>query len=596
VRAFLAVSLDPGRTLPPAPQALSYLDTVGGVVVHEAADGWLAWTGPEQDDAVDNPAQGFTARLTRSVRGRTGDVTAKALATMLGDGSTIDGEGLAGILPPFAAAHRAGPGRPVVLCGDWLGMRQLYWSQGAGVAAVSTSALALAALTGAQLNPATVGMQSLLGHQVGTNTLFSGVTKLAPGSVAVLHDGEVHVRRYLGQTIQESPIPLSDVVDEMAGILREIHSNYVADHPRAVLQLTGGQDSRVLLCAIPAQARQGLPAMTLGVQGSADVRIAARLSALCGLDHHVHWLDEQPPVAAADAHRIALHAAIALDGMASPLALAPLVLAESALDQGHRFSGAGGETARGFYYPGQPHRGTTAPALVTRLAQWRLFINEAVDSDALDADFANGAKAHAMEQLQAEFAEYSRDWLRATDEFYLFNRVQRWAGAHGTPAAVQRFFVNPMLDRRFIELALATTPDEKRNSHLMGALVSRLDPKLASVPLDSGLVPAKLGRPGLATTMAVARVTARKAAGKIQQRLSRGRKAQLGAQELAALVVAHWRAEPGTVDPLRRSGLVNPAWLDELLDARRETRAATVAFLVNLLVASEVKTTTEVGR
>ena len=336
--------------------------------------------------------------------------------------------------------------------------------------------------------------------------------------------------------------------------------------------------------------------MTLGVQGAADVTIAARLSALCGLDHHVHWLDEQPTVAAAVAHRMALDAAIALDCMASPLALAPLVLAESALDQGHRLSGAGGETARGFYYPGQPHHATTSPALVTRLAEWRLFINEAVDGDALDADFANSAKTHAMEQLNAQFAGYSREWLRATDEFYLFNRVQRWAGAHGTPAAVQRFFINPMLDRRFIELALAATPDDKRHAHLMGRLMSRLDPKLATVPLDSGLVPARLGRPGLATTMAVARVTARKAAGKIQQRLGRVRKAQLGAQELAGLVVTHWRAEPNTVDPLRRNGLVNQVWLDELLDARRNARAATVAFLVNLLVASEVRTTTEVGR
>jgi asparagine synthase (glutamine-hydrolysing) len=590
VRAFLAVSADPGTALAPTSRALSYLDNA---VVHEAADGWLAWSGPEQDDDVNDPVHGFTARLTRSVRSRSGDVPAKALAAMLGDGGSIDGEGLAAILPPFAAAHRAGPGRPVVLCGDWLGMRQLYWWQGAGVAAVSTSALALAALSGAQLDPATAGMQSLLGHQVGTNTLFSGVNKLAAGSAAVLRDGAVHVHRYLGPAFQESPIPLSNVVDEMAAILREIHSNYVSDHPHTVLQLTGGQDSRVLLCAIPPQARTGLPAMTLGVQGSADVRIAARLSAMCGLDHRVHWLDEQPPVSAADAHRMAVDAAIALDCMASPLALAPLVLAESALDQGHRFSGAGGETARGFYYPGQPHHTKTAPPLVSRLADWRLFINEAVDSGALTID---NAKTHAMEQLQAQFSEYSQNWLRATDEFYLFNRVQRWAGAHGTPAAVQRFFVNPMLDRRFIELALAVTPDEKRNAHLMGRLMSHLDPKLASVPLDSGLVPAKLGRQGLATRMAVAQVTARKAAGKIQQRLGRIRKAQLGAQELAGLVVAHWRAEPNTVDPLRRSGLVNTQWLDELLDARRETRAATVAFLVNLLVACEVRTASEVGR
>ncbi|GIH10159.1 hypothetical protein Rhe02_82260 [Rhizocola hellebori] len=596
MRAFLAVSAVPGTAaVSSTPHALSYLDGDGDVAVQHSSDGWIASAGREQDDDIDDPERGFAVRLTRSIRTREGDLSAKAVGAMLGEGNAVDRIGLSGILPPFGAAHRAGPGLPIVVGVDWVGMRQLFWWQGAGVAAVSTSALALAALSGASLDSANVGMQSLLGHQVGTNTLFSGIHKLAEGSIAVLHHGAVSVRRYVEPTMASEPLPLSDVVGEMAAILREIHAAYLADHPRTVLQLTGGQDSRVLLCAVPPGARSGLNAMTLGVQGAADVTIAARLSAMCGLDHHVHWLDQQPAVQTATAYRMALDAAVALDCMASPLALAPLVLAESGLDQGHRLSGAGGETARGFYYPGQPRQETT-PNLVSRLAEWRLFINEAVDSDALDPGFAQRAKVNAIDQLNEQFAGYSREWLRATDEFYLFNRVQRWAGAHGTPAAVRRFFINPMLDRRFIELALLTSPEEKRNAHLMGQLMNRLDPRLASVPLDSGLVPAKLGKPGLVTTMAVARVTARKAAGKIQQRLGRKSKAQLGAEDLANLVVAHWRAEPNQVDALRQNGFINTGWLDELLDGRRSARAATVAFLVNILVASEVRTTTEVGR
>ncbi len=588
MKAFLALTAVTGAAVTSTSRALAYLGDAGEVAFHESADGWVAWAGPEPEDEIDLPAQGFTVRLTRSVRGRGGDVPAKALADMLRDGEAVDGAALGAILPPFAAAHRGGPGRPVVLCGDWLGMRQLFYWQGSGVAAVSTSALALAALSGASLDPAAASMQSLLGHQVGKHTLFREVTKLTHGSYAVLRSGSVSVRRYTDAAVLAAePMPLSTVVDEMAGILSDIHSAYLDDHPGTVLQLTGGQDSRVLLCAIPPAKRAGVKALTLGVQGAPDVTIAARLSAMCGLDHHVHRLDQQPPVDPAEAHRMALRAAAALDGMASPMALAPLMLAESSLPQGHRLSGAGGETARGFYYPGQPSHAETSPALVSRLAQWRLFLNEAVAAEALDADFAAEASRHAIDQLKEEFSGYSRQWLPATDEFYLFHRVQRWAGAHGTPAAVQRHFVNPMLDRRFLELALATDPEERRNSRLMGRLMSRLDPRLASVALDSGLVPAKLGKPGVATSVAVARVTARKAAGKIRQRLAGKRKPQLGAGELARLVVAHWRAEPGTVEPLRRNGMINPAWLDELLDGRREAPATTLAFLVNLLVASE---------
>jgi asparagine synthase (glutamine-hydrolysing) len=557
--------------------------------IHRTDDGWAAFGAPEQDDRADHPANGFTVRLTRAVRSRTADVGAARLATMLGDGSTVDGDALAGLLPPFAAAHRAGPGKPVVLATDWLGFQHLYWWQGEGVAAVSTSALALAVVAEAGLDSRALGLQSLVGWQVGHGTVFGGVNKLAPGSVAVLRAGRVTVRSYADEpmTTDSTPAPLADIANEMAQILRDLHEAYLGDHPDTVLQLSGGQDSRVLLCAVPPPMRAGLRALTLDVHGGVESTIAARLSAACGLDHHVHWLDEQPPIDPKTAHRLGIEAAVALDCMASPMALAPLLLAESTLDQGHRLSGAGGETARGFYYPGQPRHATTSPRLVNRLADWRLFTNEAVGGGLFEPDFAAAARTAALDQINSCFAGYSRDWLRATDEFYLFQRAQRWAGAHGSPAAVTRFSVNPLLDRRFMQLALAPPPEEKRNAHLMGQLICRLDPQLAAIPFDSGLVPARLGRRGVATTAAVARLTARKAIHKIHQRLGGVRRPQLGAAEMACLVVAHWRAAPDSVAPLRRTGLVRTAWLDELLDGRRTTESATVAFLLNLLVASD---------
>jgi asparagine synthase (glutamine-hydrolysing) len=439
-------------------------------------------------------------------------------------------------------------------------------------------------------------VQSLVGWQVGLGTAFRGITKLAPGSLATLHAGRVGVERYLAETTAPETVPsVADVVDEMAQILRDLHTAYLTDHPDTVLQLTGGQDSRLLLCAVPPGMRAGMHALTLDTHGGVESTIAGRLSAEFGLDHQVYWLDEQPPIEPAAGYRMAIEATVALDCMASPLALAPLARVESTLDQGHRLSGAGGETARGFYYPGQPRRATTSRQLVSRLADWRLFTNEAVDTEAVEADFAAGARRDAIEAVHACFAAYPSDWLRATDEFYLWQRTQRWAGAHGTPASVDRFFINPLLDRRFMQLALAPAPEEKRNSYLTGRLMHRLDPRLAAIPLDSGLVPARLGRRGPATTAAVARVTARKAIAKVRQRIGGGRRAQRGAAELASLVIEHWRAVPDTTAPLRRTGLIRPSWLDELLEGRRGAGPATVAFMVNLLVATEAVTPTPVS-
>jgi asparagine synthase (glutamine-hydrolysing) len=373
---------------------------------------------------------------------------------------------------------------------------------------------------------------------------------------------------------------VDEAVEEMASILTSFTSAYLETHPETVLQLTGGHDSRILLGAVPDKQRAGLRALTVGAADHPDVVIAARLSRRYGLQHNVHALDDVVPTPA-EAHELALQAARELECQASPMALAPLLLLESRLDQGHRLSGLGGEVARGFYYAGQPADGVTAPRLVERLARWRIFANEAVETAALDPSFAAAADASTLSNLEALFPD--GDWLRATDSFYLYHRMHRWSGAHGTVAAVRRLAVNPMFDRRFIELALAVPPADKRDSLLLGRLMSRLDPELAAIPLDSGLIPARLGTRSIATRVAVASVTARKAAGKVRQKLTHGRRPQLGAPEAAALVVAHWRADPTSCAPLYDQPSLNSQWLDGMLSGAHDPAPTTVAFLTNLL-------------
>ena len=353
-------------------------------------------------------------------------------------------------------------------------------------------------------------------------------------------------------------------------------------HPDSVLQLTGGHDSRILLGAIPPRQRQGLHALTLGTETHPDVVIAARLAQKYGMRHESHRLDEHIPTPA-QAHALSLSAARALECQASPMALAPLFVVESQLRQGHRLSGLGGEVARGFYYAGQPAGAQTSPRLVERLARWRVFSNESVEPAALDDAFSTQARERTLATMADLFAP--GDWLRATDSFYLYHRMGRWSAAHGTVAAVRRYAVNPMLDRRFIELALAVAPAEKRDSFLLGRLMTRLDPELAQIPLDSGLVPARLGTGDVSTRVANARLFARKAAGKVRQRLLGGRRPQLGAAEMADLVLAHWRAEPAAARPLYDTHILKPQWLDGLLAGTHPAPATTVAFLVNLLAA-----------
>jgi asparagine synthase (glutamine-hydrolysing) len=581
VRAFLAVSVTPGaadRLRHPVPAALSCLADDDSSVerVDEAGDGWLAFAGRDDRDLL---GESFTVRLSRLARTRDGDLGTAELPALIAAGT-----GLTGLLPPFAAACRDRPGAPVTVANDWLGYRQLFWWRGDGAAAVSTSARALAVLAGGTLDRAGLGAQAMIGWQIGDRTIFEGVRSFPPATIATLAGGELKLRQYAPPVSQDGPAPaLDDAVAEMAEILVGWQTSCLESHPEAVLQLTGGHDSRILLGAIPEKLRTGLRTLTLGDPTSPDVVIAARLSQRYGMHHQVRRLDQDHP-APAEAHELSLAAARALECLASPMALAPLLLTERHLDQGYRLSGLGGEVARGFYYAGQPSGAQTSPRLVNRLAHWRIVANEAVEDAALEPSFRGATHEGTMSALVDVFAP--GDWLRATDEFYLYQRMHRWSAAHGSAAAVRRDTVNPMFDRRFIELALAVAPAGKRDSLLLGRLMSRLDPELARIPLDSGLVPARLGRRDLATRVSLAAVTARQVSRKVRQRLGNARNPQLGAAGMAELVVAHWRAQPSACAPLRELAVLDEEWLDGLLAGRRTAAPTTVAFLVNLLAAA----------
>src|SRR5690606_6568604 len=119
-----------------------------------------------------------------------------------------------------------------------------------------------------------------------------------------------------------------EAVPEAARLLRRYLDAYLDEHPGAVLQLTGGQDSRLLLSAVDERRRRGLRVLTLGVPEDPDVRIARRIAARYGLDHTLVSMSGLEVVGPATAHAMCTQAAARLEGMADPVAFASLGWAE----------------------------------------------------------------------------------------------------------------------------------------------------------------------------------------------------------------------------------------------------------------------------
>lgn len=509
-------------------------------------------------------------------------------------GSVEDGEirelihrdptALTKLLPPFAAAAADHDG--VTMLADTMGFRPLFHSASAhsGTGVLSTSALLAGYVRSADIDHAAVAIQSLLGWQLGDRTILHGIHKLAPGAIAHLAADGVKVKDRPSETIQ--PVSLEKGVAEAADILRASMGAILDDYPEAVLQLTGGLDSRLLLSAIPTARRKGLHAMTLGVPGSHDVAIAAQICDRYGLQHEVHGMSDLADLEPAEAWELCRTAAIRLDGMSDPVALAALGIAERRFAQGVRISGLGGEVARGFYYTGRVHDRRYTRKDAEQLAAWRMFVNDAVEPGVLTDEFLLWARNTANSAVYDALCAGGDEWFRATDSLYLRHRMQRWAGATDNAVGYQRIVVNPMLDHDFIRICGQLRPVDMAQSRFLAALQMELDPELGRRPLDGRPSPSTYAQPSPWYPVSQAFRTGMRFASKASQRLRRVNRPPAGGEVFANKVVERWRDQPDALDALSSLEFLCADWINDVIVGRRQARPSTVGFLTNLIVAT----------
>ena len=197
------------------------------------------------------PDQPEALLLASGARGPSTDLSADDLTRM------IDGDDVLAhdSMPLFAVlGYRTGT-REINLVTDALGFRQVYMAHGDGWAALSTSAPDLGQLTAEGLDRSGLAVQSLLGWQLGDRTLFKSVTRVPARTRVVLDQGMC--RMFTSPPPEPTVVALPLAVREAAQFLRDYVAGFLEDHPDATLQLTGGQDSRLLLSAVPPLAARG---------------------------------------------------------------------------------------------------------------------------------------------------------------------------------------------------------------------------------------------------------------------------------------------------------------------------------------------------
>jgi asparagine synthase (glutamine-hydrolysing) len=494
-------------------------------------------------------------------------------------------EALRRVMPPFGYVVRDAAVRMLSIGTDPLGLRHVYVTQGDGVALASFSSTLLGRLTDRSLDERAAGVYSQLGCFLGTRSMFDGVTKLEAGGRAHLEAGELLIRT--GGPLVPTAVRASDffgskleAVARGRDVLTGILDAYLSVHPEPHLELSGGLDSRLLLAMLQEMGASHVRTVTIGDESSSDYHIAGELAHHFGLkaafvpfSRLLDWTREEATRRVYDASRDRDFASNGMSGAIHAL-VAEILPAEA------QITGQGGELGRGSYYAGQRVQDAFNAEKLHSLVRWRLTVNQAVDASLLTETFAASAAGWVKSDAWEYVADVTGGWPAVTDQVYLFGRMQRWAGASYSKALPGHSVLAPYFHPAYVDWASRIPVELKRNSATFVSLLEDVDPRLARVPLDSGLTPQQLVDRSPMGRTRLARRNVKRAGRKVRQRISGQRHVPAGVGTLADNVVASWRLSPPV--HLQRVAWLDTAAIDRVCAGAQSIDPVSVAFLVNL--------------
>jgi asparagine synthase (glutamine-hydrolysing) len=222
------------------------------------------------------------------------------------------------------------------------------------------------------------------------------------------------------------------------------------------------------------------------------------------------------------------------------------------------------------------------------LGRWRLAANERVSNEYLSPTLADGAWDALQTALHESMAtDDSPGWYQALDGLFLYERVQRWAGAHASSSTDWQPSPNALLGLRYIQHGLSTRTADRRGGRLMSAILTDLDPSLASTPLDTGLVPERLSDGRLGNLLHRLPRDSRATTRKVGQRLGWGRKPPTGSAGMLTRILESWKAEPPLMGD-QASHVLSSETLSSLRQGQFHGDAATASLVANVSSSTRI--------
>ena len=358
------------------------------------------------------------------------------------------------------------------------------------IVALSGSSLLLAGLGEAPLDP--VGCQEYL--NVGTifedRTIYRHVRKLGPATIYKFAGGALQSERRYWTFGQIAPDSLKDweaveaLWESLTGAARKIAKT----HPRPVLDVTGGYDSRALAAAFEG-AGVSFTATVAGPPDNPDVYISKGVSQMMGWPH-VH-LGREEQIRFAQVKR----ALPFTDGEFDLIEYAGILRVQQALSEGFDISinGSVGGLARALWWEVLlPRIGARQKLDGQKVARLR-YVTGRYDASLFPPESRLDLVAHVggvADRLTAGLTELPNTLQLDHTSFAM--RIQRWQGriASGT----NRLWpcLSPFLLRSVLEPVLQTDAHLRQRSMLVRRMLVDYQPQLANYPLAQGYPAAPL--------------------------------------------------------------------------------------------------------
>ena len=393
---------------------------------------------------------------------------------------------------PFAAVMWHEPERKLTVVTDILGMQPLFMCRRPGRIDVASEVHALisAGAVGDEPDAAGWGAFLIFGHTIADRTLTKGVTRVPPGAVLVYEpdaDRLTVTPSWKWPTAVSAHVVDDATIDILGDQIVEDVRACVAHHPRAVVCLSGGYDSRLILAALDDLGQQP-GVLTLShpdQQDDLDGRLARRVARAFSLD-----VDERSPRGdffSSDAYLDF----VTESGLASPSIYLFIAQLASCLRSGVEAIWDGIFPGCALFPVHQHPGGFDAYLRHAAPDDSRLWV---AAQQLFRADFVAEMRETFHRVLAAERALYADD-ESGVSQFVVRNRTRHRIA----PNPLQAFSndvipLTPGMSRTFWETAVAIPTPAKRDHRLYRRLFERRFPKALGIPAVSAGTIDLLGR------------------------------------------------------------------------------------------------------